>query len=77
MTTNDTAAPAQAVRSGPSTLWFIQRAILGLTVMLAVTGVAAFIAHASIDATEPAVEEITIGTPAAALIGRSAETPGK
>jgi hypothetical protein len=54
----------------PTTGWIIRRAILGLVIMLAVTGIAAMIAHASIDAADGIVDEIKIGAPATALLKR-------
>ncbi len=50
--------------------WFLTRAIFGIAVMLMVTSIAAFIAHASIDAPE-IVDEITIGVAAAPLLARA------
>ena len=53
----------------PSWGWAARRAVLGLVIMLAVTSVAAFLAHASIETpVEPPVSGITIGTPAAAIL---------
>ncbi|NJM56125.1 MAG: hypothetical protein HC841_09755 [Verrucomicrobiae bacterium] len=43
--------------------------MLGIAIMLAVTGVAAFIAHASIEATD-GVDEISIGAHAQPFLGR-------
>ncbi|MBX9925972.1 MAG: hypothetical protein K2Y05_06410 [Hyphomicrobiaceae bacterium] len=63
-----TAAPAgTAATKARGLSWFLSRAILGLIVMLAVTGIAALIAHASID-NHDVVEELAIGTPAAPLL---------
>ena len=56
----------------PTWGWALRRAGLGLAIMLAVTSLAAYLAHASIDT--PAEAEgspgITIGAPAAALLKR-------
>ena len=58
---------AQAV--APSWGWAARRAVLGLVIMLAVTSLAAFLAHASIEAPlEPPAAGIIIGTPAAAIL---------
>ena len=52
--------------------WAVQRAVLGLAIMFAVTGVAAYIAYASIDASADGIEQgaggIKIGTPAAPMV---------
>lgn len=53
----------------PSWGWVARRTVLGLVIMLAVTSLAAFLAHASIETpVEPSALGITIGTPAAALL---------
>ncbi len=58
---------SQAV--APSWGWVVRRAVFGLVVMIAVTSVAAYLAHASIETTvEPSAAGITIGTPAAAML---------
>ena len=59
----------------PSWSWALRRAGLGLAIMLAVTSFAAIIAQASIDSApeQPLITtppEISIGTPAAALLRR-------
>jgi len=50
--------------------WIAQRAVLGLAVMLAVTGIAAYIAHASIEASD-GIDEISIGAHAQPFLGQS------
>lgn len=55
---------------GPTFAGVMQRAILGLALMATLTGLAAFIAHASFNGTDPEIEEISIGLPAAVLIGQ-------
>jgi hypothetical protein len=53
----------------PSWSWVVRRAVFGLVVMIAVTSLAAYLAHASIESiAEPSAEGITIGAPAAALL---------
>ena len=56
----------------PSLGWVMRRAALGLAIMFAVTGLAAFLAQASIDSTADGVEgnpnAIAIGTPASKLL---------
>jgi len=53
---------------GPTFAGVMQRALLGLALMATLTGLAAFIAHASFNGTDPEIEEISIGLPAAVLI---------
>ncbi|MDZ4840917.1 MAG: hypothetical protein SH859_02060 [Hyphomicrobium aestuarii] len=50
--------------------WIAQRAVLGLAIMLAVTGIAAYIAHASIEASD-GIDEISIGAHAQPFLGQS------
>ena len=53
----------------PSWGWAARRTVFGLVIMLAVTSLAAFLAHASIETpVEPPAAGITIGTPAAAIL---------
>jgi len=56
----------------PSWGWAVRRAVFGLTIMFAVTGLAAYIANASIDTPAEGLEftpaRIAIGTPAAPLV---------
>jgi hypothetical protein len=58
----------------PSWRWAVRRAGFGLTVMLGVTALAAYVAYASIDPVtaepEAAAASIAIGAPAAALLDR-------
>ncbi len=70
--------PEVAVRPAaraPSFGWIVRRALLGLTIMFAVTGLAAYIANASIDPAADGVElspaRIAIGTPAAPLLRKN------
>jgi hypothetical protein len=81
-----TAGPVTAgpVTAGPATtghapqrrdtvrgfVWIAQRAVLGLAIMLAVTGIAAYIAHASIEASD-GIDEISIGAHAQPFLGQS------
>ena len=69
MTTTITAPSAARPKpSAPSWRWALRRALLGLTIMFAMTGVAAYLAHASI---EPSIEPapgLSIGAPAAPMV---------
>jgi len=72
MTATPTTAAARPAPKAPSWMWAVRRAVLGLTIMFAVTGLAAYIANASIDpaadGNEMTPSRILIGTPAAALV---------
>ena len=74
MTTEATPITTRPAPTSPSLGWALRRAVLGLVIMLSVTGLAAYIAHASIDASPVEVEArssaISIGTPAAPLLKR-------
>lgn len=72
-----TTQPNPGVRpavAAPTLGWVVKRAILGLVIMFVVTGIAAFIAHTSIDASADSIEQnppgIAIGAPAAAMLKR-------
>lgn len=72
------AEPELTVRPAaraPSVGWMLRRAVLGLAIMFAVTGLAAYIANASIDLAADGVEltpsRITIGIPAAPLLKKN------
>ena len=60
--------------AAPTLGWAVRRAVLLLVIMFAVTGIAAYIAHASIDASADGAEQnpagIAIGAPAAAMLKR-------
>ena len=71
MTTTTTIVPNHAVspqRAAPSWGWAIRRAILGLAIMFAMTGVAAYLAHASIEPANEPAPGLSIGAPAAPLV---------
>ena len=72
MTTEATPIPTRPAPAPPSLGWALRRALLGLAIMLSVTGLAAYIAQASIDATSTDAEAgsspISIGTPAVPLL---------
>ena len=72
MSTNTAQTIARPAPIAPSWGWALRRAALGLTIMLAVTSVAAFIAYASIEPStaDEAGPTISIGTPAAAILKR-------
>lgn len=65
-------ATVRPAARAPSVGWLLKRAVLGLTIMFAVTGLAAYIANASIDPSADGVEltpsRIAIGLPAAQLL---------
>lgn len=69
-----TATPKAAVRG---IAWVVSRSLLGLAVMFIVTGIAALIAHASIEGSDLTVDELIIGTPAGALLARQAAAPAR
>lgn len=72
------SSPASNVPAGsrpapaaPSWGWVMRRAALGLIIMFAVTGLAAYIAHASIETPLEPASSIEIGTPAGAILKRN------
>ena len=74
MTTEPAPITTRPAPTSPSLVWALRRAVFGLAIMLGVTGLAAYIAHASIDAspadTVANSAAIFIGTPAAPLLKR-------
>lgn len=72
VTAQQSYATLRPAARAPSFGWIVRRAIIGLAIMAVVTGLAAYIANASIDPNADGFEltpsRIAIGTPAAQLL---------